>query len=298
MRLRSLSFVLCLSVCLASAVSSVTAGAQSDEAGLKTRLLKKPMYLRQQYRENSLLFGPAGELQSVSPVGPFTLGVFDIRKVEKKSDRLVLEGARKGLELYNEKPVIMTIQVDGVGAQVTQPGELNSHRGTASLTKAVGSSSSMLGNEQFHFEIMQPASGDYDAALSRIFATSLADLTASVPVYWQRYARKHFISPAQNMEADATLKPGGNVTAPMVLKMPREVYTTAARALKYGGDVVVAFHVEKSGKATHVEIIKALGLGLDEEALTRIQQTTFKPAMQDGVPVVVQTEMKLEFKLD
>jgi TonB family protein len=279
---------------------SLSLAAQTTEAAIRERLVNKPLFLRQQYRDNNLRFGPAGELRSVSKQGPFTLAAVDIRKVTLRPEGLLIEGSRKGVELGGRNPVRMTIQSGAGGLAAGANAGGNSHDGTSSaLNESTFTPNAVLGNEQLRIEIVAPTNGnDYSAQLNRIFADGVADLSSSLPVYWQRYAREHFLSPPQPMGPDPLQMAGGDISAPVPGKMPREVYTSAARYLKYGGKVVIAFHVETDGKPSHMEIIKAIGLGLDEEALTRIQQTTFKPAMRNGVPVVVRMELTIPFQLD
>ncbi|WP_433967589.1 energy transducer TonB [Tunturiibacter gelidiferens] len=55
-------------------------------------------------------------------------------------------------------------------------------------------------------------------------------------------------------------------------------------------------HVEPDGTISHPAIIRALGLGLDEDALVAVLRYTFKPAMQDGKPVQVELNVDVNFE--
>jgi protein TonB len=64
------------------------------------------------------------------------------------------------------------------------------------------------------------------------------------------------------------------------------------------GRVVLQFVVDKDGKISNIEIVKKLGWGLEEEA-TRVVKTmpAWKPAKQNGKPVVLRMILPIVFKL-
>jgi periplasmic protein TonB len=68
-----------------------------------------------------------------------------------------------------------------------------------------------------------------------------------------------------------------------------------ARSKNYAGTVLVNFGVEPDGTTSHLSIRQALGLGMDEDALAAAQRYIFKPAMQDGKPVLVELNVETSF---
>ena len=67
--------------------------------------------------------------------------------------------------------------------------------------------------------------------------------------------------------------------------------------MKYSGTVLLKIVVDVDGKAKDIELMKSLGLGLDEQAVLAIQQWKFKPGERDGVPAAVMAQVEVNFKL-
>jgi TonB family protein len=55
--------------------------------------------------------------------------------------------------------------------------------------------------------------------------------------------------------------------------------------------------VDAQGIVHNIRIAKHLGLGLDEEAVKTVSTWRFKPAMHQGVPVPVQVQVEVTFRL-
>lgn len=90
---------------------------------------------------------------------------------------------------------------------------------------------------------------------------------------------------------------GGGVSAPRVLFAPEPEFTEEARKARYEGTVVVWVVVGADGRAHEMRIQRSLGMGLDEKALEAIRQWRFEPARKDGVPVAVQVNVEVNFRL-
>jgi TonB family protein len=248
--------------------------AQSTEDELNHRLMGKPLYLKAFWRDDKLHFDPNGNLVGTSVPVSFTVAGFDLKKVQLKRDKLILEGRRVGLDLTDNKPTRVALQV----------GSLGQH------------------DESMHIEIDANPSGDYGKALDAIFVDGVARLVPLLPTYWSSYARKVFLfeapmQPRNDPDRARAKRIGGRVTAPTLLKHPEPEFSAAARALKHSGNCVVSFRVETDGTVSHVSVVRAIGLGLDEHALAAVQQYTFKPAMQDGIPVIVELNVEVNFHI-
>jgi TonB family protein len=74
-------------------------------------------------------------------------------------------------------------------------------------------------------------------------------------------------------------------------------YTEAARKAKYQGAVVLQLEVSVSGEATNIQVIRALGMGLDEKAIEAVTQWRFRPGTKDGKPVAAPVQVAVEFRL-
>lgn len=92
---------------------------------------------------------------------------------------------------------------------------------------------------------------------------------------------------------------GGNVSAPICLYCPDPEYSEEARKAKYQGIVVLWVIVGPEGRIIPetVRIVKALGMGLDEQAVRAVQQWRFRPAERFGKPVAVQMQVEVNFRL-
>lgn len=90
---------------------------------------------------------------------------------------------------------------------------------------------------------------------------------------------------------------GGNVSEPVAIYEPDPPYSEQARKAKFQGTVVLAIIIDAQGNVRDEQVIKALGLGLDEEAMKTVKTWKFKPAMRNGVPVPVRVTVEISFRL-
>jgi len=75
------------------------------------------------------------------------------------------------------------------------------------------------------------------------------------------------------------------------------VYPEIAKRAGVEGKVYVLAFVDESGNVTKAQVLKGIGAGCDEAALTAVQKTKFKPGKQRGKPVKVQVSIPIIFKL-
>jgi TonB family protein len=90
---------------------------------------------------------------------------------------------------------------------------------------------------------------------------------------------------------------GGGVTAPRALFAPDPEYSEEARKAKFQGTVVLWVVVGPDGRSRDIRIARSLGMGLDEKAMDAIRRWRFEPAKKDGVPVAVQINVEVSFRL-
>ncbi|HTC93695.1 MAG TPA: energy transducer TonB [Terriglobales bacterium] len=90
---------------------------------------------------------------------------------------------------------------------------------------------------------------------------------------------------------------GGGVSAPRILFQPDPEYTEEARKAKYQGVVVLWLIVGPDGRTKDIKISRSLGMGLDQKAVEAVKQWKFDPAKKDGVPVAVQLNVEVNFRL-
>ncbi len=90
---------------------------------------------------------------------------------------------------------------------------------------------------------------------------------------------------------------GGGVSPPTVLSSVDPEYSDEARRAKYTGIVVVSLIVDAQGNPQHVNVVRRLGMGLDEKAVEAVRQYKFKPAMFQGHPVPVEVNIEVNFQI-
>ena len=87
------------------------------------------------------------------------------------------------------------------------------------------------------------------------------------------------------------------MTNPIIVTQPEPEYSDDARKAHLQGFVMLSIVVNTSGKATNIDVIKSLGMGLDEKAIEAVQRWVFKPGTSKGVPVNVRAQVKVTFTL-
>lgn len=76
------------------------------------------------------------------------------------------------------------------------------------------------------------------------------------------------------------------------------VYPEVAKKAGVEGRVIVQFVVDENGNVQDAEVVRGLGAGLDEVALSAVQKAKFKPGMQRGKPVKVKMSLPITFRLN
>lgn len=90
---------------------------------------------------------------------------------------------------------------------------------------------------------------------------------------------------------------GGLVLAPVPIYQPDPQYSEEARKAKYSGVVLVEIIVDAQGNVRDAQVVKPVGLGLDEKALEAVRTWKFKPGMRNGVPVATRVGVEVSFRL-
>jgi TonB family protein len=91
--------------------------------------------------------------------------------------------------------------------------------------------------------------------------------------------------------------PNGGITPPTILKSTLAPYTDEARTRGIEGTVTIAAQVDVNGGIRVLRVLKGLGFGLDEVASSTVSGWTLSPATQNGIPVLVISQIDVEFSL-
>ena len=82
-----------------------------------------------------------------------------------------------------------------------------------------------------------------------------------------------------------------------LLTKPAPKYTSEARQKKIEGDVELDVEFMATGKVHVVRVLQGLGYGLDEAAVTAVEQVRFVPARHDGQAVDSHGRLRVVFRL-
>lgn len=100
-----------------------------------------------------------------------------------------------------------------------------------------------------------------------------------------------------NINASQVYRVGGEVSAPVIVFFREAKYSNKARRAKFEGICQLSLIVDTQGMPQDVHIVKAAGMGLDENAIEAVRQYRFKPAMKNGVPVAAMMNVGVNFRL-
>jgi TonB family protein len=90
---------------------------------------------------------------------------------------------------------------------------------------------------------------------------------------------------------------GGDVSAPELMFSPNPEFSEEAKRAKYQGICIVSLIVDAQGNPQRVQVVRHLGMGLDQKAVDAVKQYRFKPAMRHGKPVAVEVNIEVNFRL-
>lgn len=86
--------------------------------------------------------------------------------------------------------------------------------------------------------------------------------------------------------------------APVCVYCPNPAFSDEAVKAKYQGSVTLQAVITADGRATNIQVVKGVGLGLDEKAVEAVRNWRFKPAPgPDGRPSAVVMLIEVTFRL-
>jgi protein TonB len=92
-------------------------------------------------------------------------------------------------------------------------------------------------------------------------------------------------------------RPGGGIEPPRLLREVKAQYTDEARKRRITGDVLLEIVIKSDGNVGDVKVLRGLGSGLDERAISAVRNWRFAPARRLGAAVDVIVEVEVEFSL-
>jgi TonB family protein len=92
-------------------------------------------------------------------------------------------------------------------------------------------------------------------------------------------------------------QPSIGVSPPTILSRIDPQYSEEARVARLVGTVGLSIVVDSGGLPRDIHIVRPLGLGLDEKAISAVRQWRFHPGSKDGKPVAVRAGVDVNFRL-
>ena len=277
---------------VAAVAVSIAAPAvgQSPDSGWNARLVGKPLYLRGFWATNKLNFDSTGKPLGNPRVGPVTLSGVDVRSAAIEGKSLVIRGERVALVAKEDGKQGLERRVIKVG---------RSHE-----------------TEEMKITVQPDSTRSFEGALASIFANGLAELSTSVPIYWKCYAASYFgpesikdnaekevehcvttvdasamtgVQPAYNV--------GGKILPPRMTVQTDYKYSPTALQMEINGTSVVHLRIGTDGVPVGIQVVRALGAGLDEQAMDATSRDRFSPATREGVAVPVIVNIEAHFTM-
>lgn len=173
------------------------------------------------------------------------------------------------------------LRIDGLRGVLDEHAKAN--HGVTQLSKSI----------RFILQLDHPVSSADEAAavLNRVF-------------YVDDHNPEH-VKPEYRRTRDSTLnepvftfsKEDVSVTAPKPVDTPEPVMNDLARRERIQGTLLFTIVVDKKGTISDIKTDKALGYGLEENAVESLKKWRFKPATRNGEPVALRFPVEVTFHL-
>lgn len=103
--------------------------------------------------------------------------------------------------------------------------------------------------------------------------------------------------PPQPPVQEGPIQVGGEVKAPEKLCNVEPTYPELALRARMQGVVILNAIIDREGQVTHVEVLRGLGLGLDQAAVDAVEQWCYTPTFYNGRPVEISMTVTVQFQL-
>jgi TonB family protein len=166
----------------------------------------------------------------------------------------------------------------------------------AATVTAQASSAAAARQAEQHPEWHQESPGEHLPVPAEPYAPAPFDDTIQVNPQEQNELSQALAEEPKTGIAAAQASPAGR-TEPRPLRTVLPQYSDEAREAKIQGTVELVVTVKTDGSVQFESFRKTLGYGLDEKAREAVEQWTFAPATQNGVPAATMVTLSLNFSL-
>ena len=93
------------------------------------------------------------------------------------------------------------------------------------------------------------------------------------------------------------MRVGGEIEAPTLIQRVNPSYPELARRARLTGVVILEATIDRQGNVVDVNVLRGLGLGLDDAAKSAVEQWKYTPTFYNGRPVEVLLTVTVQFEL-
>jgi hypothetical protein len=294
-----------LSCLLFLCLSGISLASDADlQSALNQQWKGKVLFLRHPAHSNSVKFDLGKNVTQQDSADSWTVyGGFVVESVHVQPESVRLKGHR------------IFVQRDSASEKlVTYP-----FKRVKGLERLTQDESIQL---EIHVDQPPQSTDDVRKLLSRVVCLNKADFLDSVPEYWRSYLADfleyepelntiEFKPENMQQNASASSQMGSTtdigekvvrccssvIKPPKPVSTPEPKFSEAAHYSQFTGSGTVALIVDSKGEVRKPIIIKALGLGLDENEVNTVATWRFDPATREGRPLAVQMQVQVAFSL-
>ena len=238
------------------------------EANLKNATL----IIKYFYSGNNLVYDSEGSLVKGGNPGPWTLNAyFEPEKVSLSKKSITITGKRLfwSYDDSRNEPIIFR-DSNNTKIEINRPPEKNDL-------------------------------SEIRALLTRVFLKNDEPLAEYVPHYWKKIIQADFdVKRLQwNFPPAESNSSASHFSNPVATELPNPDYTEEARRVHMEGTMILLIDIDEAGNAKVTDIVKPLGIGLDDNAVKTIEEIwKFSPATRASVPFAMNgVGIEIRFKL-
>jgi len=261
----------------ASLFHTAPSRADSIKDDLNHKYKKQVLALRTPFTRGDQKFDSAGQPIGSRSSGQWLVyGAIYVEKLNLTKDTLRLEGPRVGIsnEEKGKRRLIPFSKSSRIEIHLDQP--LNSLDEASTVLNRVFF---LDGDAATHIKPEFRRSDD-DTPDDAIYKVSLSTFPPSSPGV-----------PEDKKDKKETVLP------PRPTYTPEPEFSEQARHAKFQGTVILQIVVNKKGDVVRVRLERALGMGLDQNAMEGVERWRFTPATRNGQPVAVALNVEVAFNL-
>ena len=269
----------------------------------------KIVTLRHFYSGKHLEFNASGNPLSYGELESWTLGSkLQVEKIELKKQSLVIRGKRLIVLFQDGKTMKLVSNKDSCEISISFDQPITADSVDAAVRRV------FLSNDEKLSKIVPPywyrfVAHDIEGA--DLPPSALADLGDEGPKEGDPLkilptdlfppaisASKSDSTPPPDLASAFLISKPNSIQPPRVLYAPDPSYTDEARHLKYQGTVILQILVGRDGKVHNWRIDRALGAGLDDEAIQAVRRWRFDAAKnKNGDALPAQIAVEINFRL-